>query len=207
MNPSEEVINSYLIWQLCKQKGIQEMIIQGHPEKELREVIEKVREEYRSKNYSRSEKVEILWELDDNPEHRAEIFEDCSWSKETVKVEDLGTTLPHAMGLPPEVISGSIPDVIEFARSANPEEYRSVKYIEALKDVHEILDEFAPWVIHPGQVIRKRERMDREHGEKNWEIDSTWGAINDGNHRTIARIMANDLKKIKCYVGRPETLQ
>lgn len=44
--------------------------------------------------------------------------------------------------------------------------------------------------------------MNKAHGEKNWNIEDTWGIINDGNHRAIAKILADDLDEIEFYVGR-----
>jgi predicted metal-dependent RNase len=43
--------------------------------------------------------------------------------------------------------------------------------------------------------------MNKVHGEKEWDIEDTWGMINDGNHRTIAKILAEDSKEVKCFVG------
>jgi len=110
--------------------------------------------------------------------------------------------LPRAGDLPPEVISGPLPEVVEFVRRANPEEFRSVKYIMSLKEMPEVLDEFLPWVATPGKRSAKRDRMKEAHGEKDWDIADTWGMINDGNHRAIAKILADDLEELQCYVGR-----
>jgi len=205
MPVDEEVVDNYLLWELCKQRGLQELIADGSSDgdKLKEDIIEKVRIGYQQEDYDLSEKIEKLKELDSNPEHRVKMFEYCSWEKETVKVEDLGTTLPRAMNLPPEVISGSLPEVIQFVKEAGPNEYRHVGYIRKLAEVPEVLDEFHPWVIHPGSIIRRRDRMDKLHGDKNWNIKDVWGAIHDGNHRAIAKILANDLEEIECYVGRP----
>lgn len=207
MTSSEEVIDNYLLWELCKKEGLKEKIIEGAPEEELLEEIERIREYYDRKDYSFEEKKEKLKELDHNPSHRIEVFQDCTWNREKVEVEDLGTTLPHAMGLPPEIISGSIPEVVEFVKKADPEKYQSVKYIHSLKEVPRVLNQFLPWIIHPGKILRKQEKMIEVHGEKNWEIKDTWGAINEGNHRTIAKILADDSKEIECFVGQSETLE
>lgn len=203
MTVSEDVIDNYLVWELCKEEGIQRMIIEGSLDgEELKEeIVEKVKREYREKDYDLDEKKDLLRELDSNPEYRIEIFEGCSWEKETVKVEDLGTTLPRAGDLPPEVITGSLPEVVEFVREADPEKYQSVKYIQSLKQVPEVLNEFLPWILTPGNRVGKRDRMNKIHGEKDWDIENTWGMINEGNHRTIAKILANDSKEVECYIG------
>jgi hypothetical protein len=199
----EEVLDNYLAWELCKQRGLQEKIIEGCSDAEkVSEILDNVKREYREKDYDRMEKVDKLRELDSNPDYRSEIFEDCSWVKETVKVEELGTTLPRAGDLPPEVISGSLSEVVKFVKNADPEEYRSVKYINNLKEWPQVLDEFLPWVVTPGKRPGKRKRMNQVHGEKAWDIADTWGMINDGNHRTIAKVLVGDLKEIECYVGR-----
>lgn len=199
----EKAIDNYLLWELCKQEGIQEMIMEGSADgEELKEIVEKVRKEYREKDYSLDEKKERLQELDSNPDYRSKIFENSSWKKETVKVENLGTTLPRAGGLPPEVITGTLSEVVEFVEQAEPDEYQSVKYIMRLKEVPEVLNEFYPWVVTPGNRKNKRDRVNRVHGEKDWDIADTWGMINDGNHRTIAKILANNSEEIECYVGR-----
>ncbi|MFB6158523.1 MAG: hypothetical protein ABEJ95_02565 [Candidatus Nanohalobium sp.] len=72
----------------------------------------------------------------------------------------------------------------------------------ALKEVPEVLNEFLPWVVTPGNRASKRDRMNKVHGEKDWEIADTWGMINDGNHRAIAKILANDVGEIDWYIGR-----
>jgi hypothetical protein len=199
----ESPLDNYLVWQICKeQEDIQRKIIEGsHDAEQLKEIVEKVRRDYRGKNYGRSQKMDLLRELDSNPDYRSEIFEECSWSKETVKVEDLGTTLPRFGDLPPEAITGSLQEVVKFVRGADPEKYKNVRYIMRLKEVPELLDEFYPWVVTPGNRLAKRDRMNRVHGEKDWDITDTWGIINDGNHRTIAKILANDSEEIECYVG------
>ncbi len=203
MTATENAIDNYLIWQLCKQQeDIQRKIIEGSHDEELKEIVEKVRQQYREKDYDRGEKINLLQELDSNPGYRTKIFEDCSWRKETVKVEDLGTTLPRFGDLPPEVISGTLSDVVEFVKEADPKEYRNVRYITRLKEVPKVLNEFYPWVITPGNRASKRDRMNKVHGKKDWDIEDTWGMINDGNHRAIAKILANDSEEIECYVGR-----
>lgn len=106
------------------------------------------------------------------------------------------------MGLPPEVITCSLPEVVEFVKKADPEKYQSVKYVNRLMEVPEVLNEFLGIVITPGSTIRERDRMNRVHGEKDWEIEDTWGAVHDANHRTVAKILASDLEEIECYVGR-----
>jgi len=198
----ENAIDNYLLWELCKQEGIQEMILEGSSDgEELKEIVEKIRQKYQKKDYSLDEKKEKLQELDSNPDYRTKIFENCSWTKKTVNIKDLGTTLPRAGGLPPEVITGTLSEVVEFVEQAEPDEHQSVKYIKRLAEVPEVLNEFYPWVVTPGNRTSKRDRMNRVHGEKDWDIADTWGMINDGNHRTIAKILANDLKEIECYVG------
>jgi hypothetical protein len=119
----------------------------------------------------------------------------------------LGTTLPRAGDLPSEAISSSLPEVLEFVREEDTEEYRSVEYINSLKEVPEVLDEFITTVISPGKIIRQRQRMNKVHGEKDWDIENTWGAVHDGNHRTLAKILSSDLEEIECYVGLPQDNQ
>ena len=198
-----EVIDDYIIWELCKERGIQNRILEESPDgKELKqEILSKVRQEYLGKNYSREEKRKMISELGSNPEYRTRIFENSSWKIQKVKVEELGTTLPRAMGLPPEVITGSLTDVIDFVEKADPKQYRSIKYIRKLEQVPKLLEEFKPPVITPGKSIREPERMRKVHGEKQWNIKETWGAVHDANHRTIAKIISNNLKQVECYVG------
>ena len=202
MAVAEDAIDNYLLWELCKQEGIQNMVMEGSAEEgKLKEIVEKVEMEYRENQYGLEEKKKKLRDLDSNPDYRLEVFENCSWRKETVKIEDLGTTLPRAGDLPPGIIAGKLSDVLEFVQQADPDEYQSVKYIMRLKQVPEVLNEFYPWILTPGKRKSKRDRMNGVHGEKDWDIKDTWGMINDGNHRTIARILASDSKEIKCYVG------
>lgn len=198
-----DAIDNFLLWELCKQQDIQRKIVEESPdgEKLKNEVVEKVRQNYHARNYDLSEKMELLRELDGNPEYRSKIFRNCSWRKETVKIEKLGTTVPRAGDLPPEVITGTVKDVVEFVRKADPGEYQSVHYINCLKEVPEVLNEFLPWVVTPGNRTSKEDRMNKVHGQKNWYITDTWGMINDGNHRTVAKILANDPKELECYVG------
>lgn len=80
-----------------------------------------------------------------------------------MKIEDLGTTLPRAGDLPPEIITGPLSEVLEFVKQAEPAEYQSVKYIMRLKKVPEVLNEFRPWVITPGKRQSKRDRMNKVH--------------------------------------------
>lgn len=200
---AEEAIDNYLLWELCKREGIQKRISEGSLQEELKqEIVEKVRREYREADYDRDEKIELLRELDSNPDYRKTVFQNCSWRKESVKIEKLGTTLPRFGGLPPEVISGNLPEVIEFVKNVDPDEYRSVGYIMSLKAYPEVLNEFLPSIVTPGDRESKRGRMNRVHGKKDWNITDTWGMINDGNHRAIAQILAKDSEKIECYVGR-----
>lgn len=200
----EKAIDNYLLWELCKQRDIQKRIVEGSPdgEKLKEEIVENVKREYQEKDYSFEKKVNLLQELDSNPEYRSKVFKEHSWSKETVKVEDLGTTLPRAGDLPPEIITGTLPEVVQWVKEADPNEYRSLKYINSLKEVPEVLNQFYPWVISPGNRPSKRDRMNKVHGEKDWDIEDTWGMINDGNHRAIAKILASDVEEIECYVGR-----
>jgi len=100
-----------------------------------------------------------------------------------------------------EIITRTLPEVVEWVKNADPDEYQSVKYIRSLSEVPEVLNEFLPWVVTPRNRKSKRDRMNKVHGEKDWDIEDTWGMINDGNHRTIAKILANDLEEIECYVG------
>lgn len=202
----EKAIDNYLLWELCKQQDIQKKIVESSPDgKELKEeIVEKVKREYQEKDYSFEEKLNLLQELDSNPDYRLEVFKQHSWSKETVKLEGLGTTLPRAGDLPPKVITGTLPEVVEWVKKADSGEYKSVKYIRSLSEVPEILNEFRPWVVTPGNRPIKRDRMNKVHGEKEWDIQDTWGMINDGNHRTIAKILANYSEEIECYVGRPK---
>ena len=202
MSVAEDAVDNYLLWELCRQEGIQEMIIEGSAGgKELKEVVEKVRKEYREKDYSLDEKREKLRELDSNPDYRIKIFDNCTWTEKTVKVQNLGTTLPRLGDLPPEIITDTLSEVLEFVKKTDPDKYRSVKYIESLKEVSGVLNEFYPWVITPGKRQSKQDRMNRVHGEKDWDIAETWGVINDGNHRAIASVLASDLEEIECYVG------
>lgn len=205
MTEMVDVIDNYLIWELCKQKDVKKRIIEGSVdgEKLKEEIVEKVRQEYRENDYTLDEKTDQVRKLSSNPEHKVKIFEYCSWNRETVDIEDLGTTLPHAMGLPPKVISGSLPEVLRFVREEDPEEYQSVKYINRLKELPEVLNEFSTTVISPGSILRRQERMNKAHGEKAWDVEDTWGAVHDANHRIIAKILANDLEEIECFVGRP----
>lgn len=206
MTGEEEVVDNYLVWELCKQQGITEAILADSPngQRLKQEIVDKVRKEYHGKGYSLDQKINRVKEISSNPAHMVEKFEGLSWRKETAKVEDLGTTLPRAGDLPPEAISGSLPELLEFVRNADPEEYRSVEYINGLKQVPEVLEEFETTVISPGEIIRQRQRMNKVHGKKAWNIEKTWGAVHDGNHRTLAKILENDLEEIECYVGRPE---
>jgi hypothetical protein len=202
MDISEKVIDSYLIWEICKQRGLQEELIEGSIDAEqVSGIIENVKQEYQEKDYSFDRKVNKLKDLDSNPGYRLKIFKGCSWSKETVNIRDLGTSLPRAGDLPPEVISGSLSEVVEFVKDANSEEYQSVKYINNLKQISDALDQFPPWVVTPGNRQEKIERMNKVHGKKDWNIEGTWGMINDGNHRTIAKVIAGNLEEIECFVG------
>lgn len=205
MKYGDEAIDNCLLWELCKKKGIQEEIIEGRQkEGDLKENVEETKREFQSKSYSLQEKKALLRELDSNPEYRLKIFEEHTWSKEKVNVEELGTTLPRAGDLPPEVITGPITEVVEYVKNTDPENSQSVRYIRILTNFSEVLDSFPPWVVTPGNRPEKIDRMNRVHGEKNWEIKDTWGMINDGNHRTMARILAEDPEEIECFVGRPE---
>ena len=198
----DEAIDNYIVWQLCKQQGIQREIIGSSPDEEkLKQMIEEVRSSYSAKNLDMDDKIDKLKELDSNPDYRSRIFEGCSWKKKTVAIEDLGTTLPRFGDLPPEVISGSLSDVVEFVENADPEQYPSVKYIMSLKEVPEVLNQFYPWVIHPGNRVSKQERMKDVHGDEDWDIEDTWGIINDGNHRAVAKILADKSQELECYIG------
>ncbi|WEL23633.1 hypothetical protein [Candidatus Nanohalovita haloferacivicina] len=205
MTVTEEVIDNYLIWELCKQKDIQRKIMQGLDGRKLkREIVEKVQEDYRSKAYSLSEKKELVREISSNPKYRLKNFEGCNWKKEKIEIEDLGPTIPRAGDLPPEVITGNIPKVAKFVEDADPEKYHSVRYIRKLAQYPEIINEFRPSVLSPGSTIRQIQKMNRVHGEKDWQIQETYGAIDDGNHRTTARILGEGLEEIECYIGHPK---
>ncbi|PSG98849.1 MAG: hypothetical protein BRC29_01840 [Nanohaloarchaea archaeon SW_7_43_1] len=119
-------------------------------------------------------------------------------------MKDLGTTLPRFGDLPPEVITKTLSEVVNFIEKAEAEEYRNIKYIMKLKELHKATDQFPPWVITPGNRTEKIDRMNKLHGAKDWDIEDTWGMINDGNHRTIAKILATNSEEIECYVGRTE---
>jgi hypothetical protein len=202
-----DVIDNYLLWELCKKEGIKRKIIDGSPDGEelKKEIVDKVRKESEEKDYELDEKLDQVDKLYSNSDHMVKMFEYCSWSKETVNIEELGTTLPHALDLPPEVITGTLPEVLEFVREEDTKEYRGIRYINSLKEVPGVLDQFLTIVISPGEIIRRQDRMNKQHGKKDWNIENTWGAIHDANHRTIAKILANDLEEIECYVGRPST--
>jgi hypothetical protein len=207
MADTEDVLDNYLIWELCKQKDLQELILEGSKDGDSlkSEIVDKVKKDYREEGYRFEEKLELVRRVSSNPDHKMKMFKHCSWERETVKVSDLGTTLPNAMGLPPEVISGGLPQVLEFVRKAYPEDYQSIKYIEQLKKKHEVLNEFLPTAITPGRIIRRQDRMKNVHGDKNWDIEDKWGAVHDGNHRLAAKVLGQDLEEVMCYVGRPSS--
>lgn len=141
----QDALDSYLIWELCKKRGIQKTILEGSTgEENLKNKVEELRKEYNEKDYECWEKIELMQELDSNPGYRTEVFQRYSWKKETVKIEKVGTTLPRAGDLPPKVISGALPEVVEFVRGADLEEYQSVKYIKSLKQAPKILEKFSP---------------------------------------------------------------
>jgi len=194
-----DVVDNYLLWEKCKDEVVKQRVIEGSSSgEELKEEIHEIRNRYQQKEYNLDEKLDQV-----NSDHMFKLFEYCSWSKETVKIDNLGTTLPHSLDLPPKVISGSLPEVLDFVREEDPEEYRGIKYINSLKEVPEALDQFLTVVISPGEILRRQDRMEKQHGKKNWNIKDTWGAVHDSNHRTIAKILAYDLEEIECYVGRP----
>ena len=206
MDITEEVLDNYLISELCKQKDIQNKIMGGSltGEEIKEEIVDEVREEYEESGYSLEKKFNLVREFSDNPDHMYKMFKYCSWEKQSVSIGDLGTTLPNAMGLPPEVISGSLPEVVNFVNNAEPGNYRSIDYIEELRNVPEILDRFLTTVIVPGEILRRKDRMIKQHGQKDWNIEDAWGAVHDANHRTIAKILAYNLEEIECFIGRPK---
>ena len=201
MTDVEEVVDNYLLWEGCKEEGVKKRVIEGSSiGEELKEEVEEIRNRCQQEEYNLDEKLDQV-----NSSHMLKMFEYCSWEKETVNIEDLGTTLPHALDLPPEVISGSLTEVSNFVREENPEEYRGIKYINILKEVPEVLDQFLTVVISPGEILRRQDRMKKQHGEKDWKIEETWGAVHDANHRTVAKILTHDLDEVECFVGRPVT--
>ena len=157
------VIDDYLIWERCKKQNIQKRIIDGSQDGEelKKEIVDKARQVYQKKDYDLDEKLDQV-----NSDHMFKMFEYCSWSKETVNIEDLGTTLPHALDLPPEVISGALPEVLEFVREGDPEEYRGIKYINSYKEVPEVLDQFLTVVISPGEILRRQDRMTKNMAKR-----------------------------------------
>ena len=52
MTAAEEAIDNYLLWELCKQRDIQNRIAKGslNGEELKEEIVEKVRQEYREKD-------------------------------------------------------------------------------------------------------------------------------------------------------------
>jgi len=201
MTDVEEVVDNYLLWEGCKEEGVKKRVIEGSSiGEELKEEVEEIRNRCQQEEYNLDEKLDQV-----NSSHMLKMFEYCSWEKETVNIEDLGTTLPHALDLPPEVISGSLTEVLSFVREEDPEEYRGIKYINILKEVPEVLDQFLTVVISPGEILRRQDRMKKQHGEKDWKIEETWGAVHDANHRTVAKILTHDLDEVECFVGRPVT--
>ncbi len=204
MDDTGEAIDDYLIWELCKQKGIHRMIEKDSEDGEriLEEVIDPVTKEYESENYSPEEKIDLIREISGNPSHKIEKFRNLSWEKGEASSLKLGTTLPRVGDLPPEIITGKLPEVVKFVENTDPQEYRSVEYIRNLVEVPEILNEFSALVISPGEIIRQPERMRRVHGKEGWEIAEVWGAVHDANHRTIARLIAEDHESVDCFVGR-----
>jgi len=67
MRNGEDAIDNYILWELCKQEEIQQLIMNGSDQEELKEIIERARYKYREKDYSLDEKKEKLKQLDSNP--------------------------------------------------------------------------------------------------------------------------------------------
>lgn len=198
----EEVIDNYLLWELSK-PCIRSLISQPHV---LRNQIKQIKQDNRNKlqSLTLSQKLNSVKQFFSPRSNRADLLASYSWTKKEYPVRDLGTVLPVCGDLPLEVITQSFPEVIEYVKKKldEPDQERSIRYITDLMKIPDILYMFPPMVIEPGSCQRNVNVMKIHHKSGNWNIYSTLGYIEDGNHRAIALVIACNLELIPCYVGK-----
>jgi hypothetical protein len=135
---------------------------------------------------------------------RTRLLQEKRWSLEDYPMSCLGTVLPCVGDLPIEEIVKSFTDVALYVRqqAVRPDTLSSVEYIRSLARLPDILETIPIMVIEPGSEQRRLDVL-KERGREDLTIFPAQGYIEDGNHRALGQVLANDRRKsIFAYVGR-----
>lgn len=199
----EEVVNNYLLWESAK-LCIRSLVI--HPcvsQSKIKRIIKNIRSGVKSNVLAFDDKLNLVRSFSPHSD-RVNLFANSSWTRKNHLICDLGTVLPECGDLPPNIITQSLSDVVEYVKKRldEPHNEKSVKYIHNLMKIPEILTMFPPIVIKPGNLQRNIKVMEKHYHTRNWNIYPALGYIEDGNHRAIAMTILRNQKSISCYVGR-----
>lgn len=203
MDYQEQVINNYLLWELSK-RLIHFLIRRDlQSQREIKQSVQRVIfiTDNILKKISLENKLNIVEYFSF---HRANLFRECSWTKKDYRLNNLGTVLPVCGDLPVCVITKALPEVVEYVKERlKGSNYGiSIRYINNLMKIQNILNYFPPIVIEPGNKQRNLNKMKEYYGPGNWNIKQTQAYIEDGNHRAIAMAIITKHESIPCYVGK-----
>ncbi|QSG07093.1 hypothetical protein HSR121_2773 [Halapricum desulfuricans] len=195
------MLGSYLSWMTSRQFVRVLLESSGTPSESVLLDGARNTREWFDEEFSTREKYRVLKQY--RP-RRARRLKHCEWSIESYPVSELGTVLPETGDLPPSELTGPLTDVVTYVRDrieAGDSDSYSVRYVENLEAVPELVADFPPIVIEPGWIQRSPEVMGRHHGGS-WDVMSMPGYVEDGNHRALARAIHTDSSEITCFVGR-----
>lgn len=201
-----KVVDNYLAWELAKHHIRSFIDNKSPPLDKLDDIAQKTKDLVKESNFSLEKKLEFVENI--STSNIAHLFKNCSWTMRDYPVRKLGTVLPVAGDLPPDIITESLPVVLKYIDKQRKEKNKenSVVYISNLMKIPGILAKFPVIVIEPGRLQRSEKKMEVYHGSGNWEVTQTKGYIEDGVHRAIALILLKGQEEIRCYLGRHPSL-
>lgn len=198
---NKTVLNNSLTWQFGKKQIRARISNNSQQYGEMLEDLSNLKE-WIAEEYDFDQKIYIMKFRNPN---RADLIQECEWSRIKYPIQELGPVVPKFGGFPPEVITKSIPEIVEYIRnqeSFEQEVEQSIDLIFQYKKVEQLLSHYPPMVIEPGSKERNLDSMERCYNHRNWDIVDTKAYIEDGNHRAIAMALTDDTKKIECFVGQ-----
>ena len=199
----QRAVDCYLLWEFSKRQ-IWCLLDSGQPLDVVKDRIEKKvlpQAKARMRSLSLQDKIKHVRRCFPT---RAEYFRRFHWRREDYRIDKLGTVLPECGDFPPQIISKSLRCVVEFVKQSPCESLESVRYIRELAKIADLLKKHFPIIIvEPGKLQRSRDKMAKFWGSWDQHVEEMDGYIEDGNHRAIAMIIADEsLETLPAFVGK-----
>lgn len=196
----DNALTNQLAWQTGKHLLRQFTGTQNAATESLKEGSSELKAWFASE-FSTAQKLRII---EARHTHRANRLAKCDWELKRYPIDDLGTVLPEMGDLPPEVLTGPLTAVAKYVADQTEKSEcssYSVAYIAELAEFLEIVEQFPPLVIEPGNLQRTQKTMSQHYGPRGWDVDPMAGYIEDGNHRALATVLGGGRDELECYVA------